>query len=91
MENITLSLLIIVALASTLELIIILKAVKKSQLRSVFICDLACILICILGQMAQILFSDKLKIPPIYFEYIVYIGTCLLPVFAFFTGLIFAL
>jgi len=90
MGNITLGLLIISALASAIELIIILKTVNKSQLRTAFICDLTCLLICTLGQAAQIAFSDKLQISPIYFDYIVYIGTCFLPVAAFFTGFIFA-
>ncbi len=90
MENITLGLLIIVAIATIEELIIIIKAVNKSQLRGIFICNLACILICLFGQTAQLLLSDRFNIPPIYFEYIVYIGTCFLPVFVLLTGIIFA-
>ena len=90
MEKITLALLIIVALASIAELIAIVKAVKKSQLKTVFICNLICILICLIGQTAQILFSERFNIPPIYFDYIVYIGTCFLPVSVLLTGVIFA-
>ncbi len=90
MEKVTLALLIIVTLASITELIAIVKAVKKSQLKTVFICNLVCLLICLIGQTAQILFSERFNIPPIYFDYIVYVGTCFLPVSVLLTGVIFA-
>ncbi len=37
----------------------------------------------------QILFSDKLNIDPIYFDYFAYIGGCFVPVSIFMTALIF--
>lgn len=88
--NITLMLLGIANIVDIILLIVILKSVNKSQLRKVFACNLSCLMICTIGQMAQILFADKWGIPPVYFDYFVYIGTCLLPVSVFFTGLIFA-
>lgn len=87
--NITL-LLLIVSIISTLSLIFLLvKSKEKNQIKEIFLCNLFCVLICTTGQALQISFADKLGIPPIYFDYIVYIGTCFLPVSIFFTGLIF--
>jgi len=88
--NPTLILLGISVFADIFLLMMISKSVNKNQLKKVFSCNLICLLICTVGQMAQILFSDKFGIPPIYFDYFVYIGTCLLPVSVFFTGLVFA-
>ena len=88
--NPTLMLLGLSVFADIFLLIMMSKSVSKNQLKKVFSCNLICLLICTVGQMAQILFADKLKIPPIYFDYFVYIGTCLLPVSVFFTGLVFA-
>ena len=88
--NPTLMLLGLSVFADIFLLIMMSKSVSKNQLKKVFSCNLICLLICTVGQMAQILFADKLGIPPIYFDYFVYIGTCLLPVSVFFTGLVFA-
>lgn len=89
-NNLTLILLGIAALADIILLWIILKSVNKNQMKKVFSCNLICLMICTIGQMAQILFADKWGISPIYFDYFVYIGTCFLPVSVFFTGLVFA-
>ena len=89
-NNATIILLSVAVMANISLLIMILKSVNKNQIRKVFSCNLLCLLICTGGQMAQILFADKLGIPAIYFDYFVYIGTCLLPVSVFFTGLIFS-
>ena len=88
--NPTLMLLGLSVFADIFLLIMMSKSVSKNQLKKVFSCNLICLLICTIGQMAQILFADKWGIPPIYFDYFVYIGTCLLPVSVFFTGLVFA-
>ncbi len=69
---------------------VIYKKIDKSQLRTVFILTLSCLSICFIGLIFQVLFSNRFGIPPIYFDYFVYIGTCLLPVGIFFTGIIFA-
>ena len=62
----------------------------QAQIKNAFVYTLVCLLICCIGLIAQILFSEKLNINPIYFDYFVYIGTCFLPVAFFFIGLIFA-
>ena len=89
-HNTTTILLGISIFANIFLLLLMSKSVNKNQLKKVFSCNLICLLICTVGQMAQLLFSDKFGIPPIYFDYFVYIGTCLLPVSVFFTGLVFA-
>lgn len=61
----------------------------KKQIRTAFIFTLFAELICCIGLFFQVILADKLHIPPIYFDYFVYIGTCLLPVFFLFTGIIF--
>ena len=60
------------------------------QIRTAFYYTLICILIWCIGLILQLLFSQKFNINPIYFDYIVYIGTCFLPVPYFFIALIFA-
>ena len=89
-NNPTLILLEISTLADIILLLIISKSVNKNQIKKVFSCNLICLMICTIGQIAQILFADKWGVPPIYFDYFVYIGTCFLPVSVFFTGLVFA-
>lgn len=66
------------------------KSNHQAQIKKAFFCTLVCLLICCIGLIAQILFSKRFNIDPIYFDYFVYIGTCLLPVAFFFMGLIFA-
>ena len=87
--SLTLLLLIIAIIANISLLFIILKSSNKKQIKKIFICNLICLLIVLVGQTSQILFADKLNIKPIYFDYIVYIGTCFLPVSVFFTGLVY--
>lgn len=76
--------------ATMLLTLIIYKKISKSQLRSSFLFTLSCLLICYVGLIAQVLFTNALGINPIYFDYFVYIGTCFLPIGFFFTGLIFS-
>ncbi|MCI9246220.1 MAG: hypothetical protein HFJ30_03715 [Clostridia bacterium] len=80
-----LSLMLIIGL-----LFIILKKIKRSQLKSCFIFILSCMLICLVGLISQCLLGYKLNIPLIYYDYFVYIGTVFLPVGIFLLGLIFA-
>lgn len=85
--NLNMILLIISLIANVTLLFIILKSAHKTQLEVIFSLTLLSNLICIIGQTLQLVFIDKCN--PIYFDYFVYIGTCLLPVCIFFTGLIF--
>ena len=66
------------------------KNVKKNQMTKVFNFNLSFMLIWDLALTFQNLYSEKLSIPPIYFDYIAYIGICFLPVSFLFTGIIFA-
>lgn len=87
--DITLVLLLIAAIANGVLLISILKSKSKKQIKKIFSFNLICLLICTTGQITQILFSQKLGIKQIYFDYFVYIGTCFLPISVYFTGLSF--
>lgn len=86
----TLFVLFISFLTTAVLSIVILKKIAKSQLRIWFLFTIACLLICDIGLIGQILFSEKLGIPPIYFDYFVYIGTCFLPVCLLFTSIVFS-
>lgn len=88
-SNLTLMILIISGIANLSLIFVIAKAITKSQLKTVFMFNLLSLLICFIGLIAQILLSEKFNIPPIYFDYIVYVGTCFLPVTVFLTGQIF--
>ena len=87
--DITLVLLLITAIANGVLLTSILKSKSKKQIKKIFSFNLICLLICTTGQITQILFSQKLGIKQIYFDYFVYIGTCFLPISVYFTGLSF--
>lgn len=68
----------------------LLRIKKKTQLHKVFIINCLLTLIWALALIAQIIFSPLFDIDPIKFDYIVYIGACLLPISLLFTGIIFA-
>ena len=87
--DITLVLLLIAAIANGVLLTSILKSKSKKQIKKIFSFNLICLLICTTGQITQILFSQKLGIKQIHFDYFVYIGTCFLPISVYFTGLSF--
>lgn len=70
-------------------LLIIISSKSKKQTSKAFMFVVMCSLICCIGQLLSILIGEKYNIPPIYFDYIVYIGTCFLPVGIFFTSLTF--
>lgn len=80
-------------LISTVLLIILtiylFKRKDNSQLRSIFIINCILTLIISLGVSCQAICTNLFNIDPIFFENIIYIGTCFLPVSIFFTGLIF--
>lgn len=78
---------------TTLLILILLFTVdktKKSQIKNAFYFAIICVLICCVGLILQIVFCNISNIPPIYFEYFVYIGSCLLPVAFFFIAITFA-
>ena len=85
---------IVALVLSTLAIIamifLINKKIHKSQLKTIFRWNLILLLICCIGLLLQIALSNKLNIKPIYFDYIVYIGTCFLPISILLTGMVFA-
>ena len=82
--------LIITTLLILLLFIFIDKTKTKSQIKKAFIFAIICLLICCIGLILQMTFCSISNIPPIYFDYFVYIGTCFLPVAFLFIALIFA-
>lgn len=82
--------LIVCTIISIALLIVIIFKAKKSQLKFVFSLSLVAEIICSVGLIAQATLAGPLNINPICFEYVVYIGTCTLPVGLLFTGIIFA-
>ncbi len=82
--------LIISAISIFSLMIYLLRIKKKTQLHKVFIVNCLLTLIWALALIAQIIFSPLFDIDPIKFDYIVYIGACLLPISLLFTGIIFA-
>lgn len=63
---------------------------NKSQLSKMFICALTLLIFWSVGLIMQITLSEPLNIDPIYFDYLIYIPICLVPIAVFFIGLIFA-
>lgn len=61
----------------------------RNQLKNIFSFNIINMLICLIGLIAQIMLADKFNINKIYFDYFVYIGTCLLPISLLFTSIIF--
>lgn len=57
------------------------------QLQKSFMGILICVLIISLGVLMQNICYNLFELPPIYFEYFIYIGTCILPVAIFFMAL----
>lgn len=61
----------------------------RKQLHNVFCLNLFCSLIISVGMLCQAVCNYFFSIPSIWFENIIYIGTCFLPLTVFFTSLIF--
>ena len=57
----------------------LLKVKNKKQLHKIFIVLLFLLVFWFIGIISQILFANKFNIPPVYFEYFVYISACFLP------------
>lgn len=88
--NLQFWLLVISTISIIFMMLFISKKNKKDQINKAFFFVLLCILIISFGVILQAIGYYVFDINPFYFEYIIYIGTCFLPVAIFFTGLIFA-
>ena len=86
----TLISLVITTIINAFLIVYLSKKKSKNQLNKVFILALSLLILWSIGLIAQITLSGPLNIEPIYFDYFVYIGACLLPVAVFFMGLIYA-
>lgn len=86
----TLVALIISAIICIIFISIIKHKISRRQLKTAFIFLYSSMLVIYMGTILQIIFSNILKINPIYFEYFIYIGNVLLPLGFLFMGLIFA-
>ena len=86
----TLITLIIVGILDVALMIYLAKQKNKNQLSKACICVLFLFMLWVIGIIMQITLSGPLNIPPIYFDYFVYIAICFVPVAFLFMGLIFA-
>ena len=83
-------LLVFSALLTLGLMIYVKKSNKTSQINKLFFYVLLCTFIISFGVICQAIGYYVMGINPIYFEYVIYIGTCFLPVALFFTSLSFA-
>lgn len=88
-DTFTFVVLLISDLVCIISGIVVYKKIKKSQIKFAFLSLNTAMIICCTGLLLQNLLSNPLQINPIYFDYFVYIGNCLLPLSFFFTALIF--
>lgn len=72
-----------------LFLLYISKKIQKSQIKNIFIIDLVILFWICLFLVLQYWMNLYYKIPLIFFEYFIYVGTVFLPLTIFFTSLIF--
>ena len=63
---------------------------NNNQLAKIYTCSLVCILIWVTALLCQMTFAERYNIPPIYFDYVAYIGICFLPISVLFTGICFS-
>jgi len=84
-----LSLLIISITALFILLFFMKNKVQKTQLKIIFVLLLWCFIIWCSGLIAQILFSERTGIPPIYFDYIVYVAGAFFPTLMLLMSLVF--
>ena len=71
-------------------MIYIKKSNKTSQINKLFFYVLLCTFIISFGVICQAIGYYVMGINPIYFEYVIYVGTCFLPVALFFTSIAFS-
>jgi len=88
--NLEFLLLLFSALSILFLLIYTRKNNKTNQMNRLFSYVLFCILIISFGVISQAIGNYIYNINPIYFEYIIYVGTCFLPVALYFTSLTFS-
>lgn len=69
-------------------LLYVLHTKNRNQLKIVFTLDLICVFIICFGVIVQVICNKLFKVPAIFFENFIYIGTCFLPVCVYFTGLV---
>jgi len=86
----TLIALTITALINIILMIYLVKGQNKNQLTKFFIVTLALLFLWVLFMILQITLSIPLKIDPIYFDYVVYIAICFVPVSVFFLGICYS-
>ncbi len=89
MNTLALTSLIITTLLILILFIFISKSKTKSQIKYAFLATILCLLICCTGLILQIVICSISNIPPIYFDYFVYIGTCFLSICLFFIAITF--
>lgn len=91
MNNFGLSfwLLVLSTLLTVIMFVYISSQKDRKQLHNVFCLNLFCSLIISVGVLCQAVCNYFFSIPSIWFENIIYIGTCFLPLTVFFTSLIF--
>lgn len=65
------------------------KTKKNTQLVKAFSCSILLMFLWCIGLVFQILFGERYNIPAIYFDYIVYIPICFLPIAVYFVGKIY--
>ncbi len=78
------------AIIILLIIIFINKSKANNQLTKIFSLTLFCTEIWVIALLCQFTLAEKYDIPPIYFDYVAYIGICFLPIGVLFTALCFA-
>ncbi len=86
----TLIALTITAFVNIILMIYLVNGQNKNQLTKFFIVTLALLFLWVLFMILQIVLSIPLKIDPIYFDYVVYIAICFVPVSVFFLGICYS-
>ena len=76
--------LIISVIAGIVSFVFVKAKAAKGQMRTAWMLVYICMIIMCMGMIGQIILSKPLNIPPVYFEYITYIGNTFLSVALFF-------
>ena len=76
--------LIISVIACIVSFVFVKAKAAKGQMRTAWMLVYICMIIMCMGMIGQIILSKPLNIPPVYFEYITYIGNTFLSVALFF-------
>ena len=81
--------LIVSVIACIISFVFVKAKATKGQIRTAWMMVYICMIIMCSGMIGQIILSTPLNIPPIYFEYITYIGNSFLSVAVFFAVITF--